>query len=183
MIIVGYPIETIYLFALLFGGVLTFFYLFFSDVLEGIFEFLPDGILSPTTILAFITFIGASGYLFEKFTSFQSLLIFIFSFCIALICVLILHYFVLVPLSQAEESLAYREEDLIGRIGRVITSVPVDGFGEVLIEGKSGTIAKPAKSIDNHEIKAEQNVIVVDIQNGVLIVQIYQLLDYEKGGF
>lgn len=81
-----------------------------------------------------------------------------------------LHLFVLVPLSSAEESLTYREDDLRGRLGKVITAVPVDGFGEVLIEGIGGTISKSAISFENEQISYGTVVLVVDVKNGVLSV-------------
>lgn len=173
--IFGYSMESIYFFGLILGGCLTLLFIFLGDLFDGIF---PDGILSPTTILAFLTFLSASGYLFEKLTVMQSIYVLIISLFIALICVLLLHYFVLVPLASAEESLVYREEDLVGRIGKVITTIPIDGFGEVFIEGSSGTIAKTAQSIDNVEIQSGNTVIVVDIKKSVLLVSNYQLYEY-----
>lgn len=46
----------------------------------------------------------------------------------------------------------YKESDLRGRIGTVITGIPVDGYGEVMIENISGRISKPAVSFTKSEI-------------------------------
>ncbi|MGG3326681.1 NfeD family protein, partial [Bacillus velezensis] len=81
-----------------------------------------------------------------------------------------LHFFVLLPLSSAEESLAYRETDLKGRVGRVITSVPKDGYGEVIIEGIGGAISKSAVSFEQEQISYGTSVLVIDVKDGVLFV-------------
>ncbi len=100
----------------------------------------------------------------------SSLLLAFLSCILSIILVTLLHIFVLVPLSSAEESLAYREADLKGRVGKVITAVPVDGFGEVVIEGIGGTISKSAVSFENQQISYGTTVLVVDVNNGVLSV-------------
>ncbi|WP_077617102.1 NfeD family protein [Bacillus sinesaloumensis] len=171
MEIFGYDIETVYLIGLVISGIGTLLFILFGDFLEGMF---PDSFLSPTLIFSFLTFLSASGYIFEKLLSFHSIVIFIISLVLALILVTLLNVFVLIPLSSAEESTAYKEEDLKGRIGRVITSIPVDGYGEVVIEGISGTIAKSAKSFHNEPIPYDEKVLVIDIKEGVVYVLPYQ---------
>jgi membrane protein implicated in regulation of membrane protease activity len=81
--------------------------------------------------------------------------------------------FVLIPLSTAEESLVYKESDLVGRTGVVITPIPLDGYGEVMIESLSGRIAKTALSFDKKEIQNGTRVLVVEVENGILQVVVY----------
>lgn len=169
----GYSLESIYLVTLILSGVITLFYLLFADVIEGAGEAL--GFFNPTTILAFITILAGSGYLFESLTSLSSILIPIFGAVIALIISFLLHFFILVPLKSAEESLVYTEESLGGRVGKVIIPIPADGFGEVVIESLSGMISKPAASYDNIPIQEGNRVLVIDVVKGVL-----QVKDYEK---
>ncbi|THE10877.1 hypothetical protein E1I69_17205 [Bacillus timonensis] len=174
----GYDIQTIYLIGLVISGIGTLTFILFGDFLEGVF---PDSFLSPTLIFSFLTLLSASGYIFEILLSFHSFLIFVISLVLALILVTLLNVFVLIPLSSAEESMVYREEDLKGRIGKVITSIPVDGFGEVLIEGVSGTIAKSAKSFNNEPISFDEKVLIIDSKEGVVYVLPYQNMKL-KGG-
>ncbi len=178
MEIFGYNLQTIYLFLLIIGGVLTVLYILFGDMIEGIFEVIPDGVINPTLVLSFITFLSASGYLFEKLSSLHSLFIFGFSFIGSLILVTLLNVFVLIPLSSAEESLAYRDEDLKGRVGTVIISIPDDGFGEVIIEGKGGNIAMSAKSFEDQPIGYETKVLVIDVKDSVLYVIPHEEIDF-----
>ncbi|NTU27284.1 hypothetical protein HPX95_14030 [Bacillus tequilensis] len=168
MELLGVPIQTIYLYVLIIAGSLTLLLLFFGDVLAGLSEGIP--FLNPTLVLAFFTCFSAGGYIGELVLPLSSLLIALFSCILSIMLVVLLHVFVLVPLSSAEESLAYKEDDLRGRVGKVITAVPVDGFGEVVIEGIGGTISKSAVSFENQQIGYGTRVLVVDVKNGVLSV-------------
>lgn len=173
----GYSLETIYLIGLIVGGSLTFLYILFGDLLEGIFEAITEGPLNPTVVLAFITIFSSMAYLMEKFTSVGSLIIFLASLITALILVTLLNVFILVPLSQAEATLAYSDEDLKGRVGKVIISIPIDGFGEVIIQGNGGNIAKTAVSFDKEAIAYDTDVLIIEVENGVLHVLPHEKLD------
>ncbi|WP_408007592.1 NfeD family protein [Pseudalkalibacillus sp. A8] len=170
----GFSMETIYLYGLIIGGCLTLIYILMSDILEGIFEVLSETFFNPTLILSFITIFSACGYLFEIMTGMNSWLILIVSVLLAFLSVTLLNIFVLIPLSSAEESNTYAIEDLQGRIGQVITSIPSDGYGEVLISGNSGNIAKSAVSLDDQPIKAGSEILVIETKDGVLHVTPYE---------
>jgi membrane-bound ClpP family serine protease len=171
----NWPLETIYFYGLVVSGAITILYLFFGDFLEGVMEGIP--FINPTLLFSFVTIFSAGGYLGEIFTPLHSGLIASFSAIIALILVTLLNVFVLIPLSNAEESLVYKESDLRGRVGTVITGIPVDGFGEVLIENISGRISKPAVSFTKNEIPYGKKVLVIDVENGVLQVKVYEELE------
>ncbi|OIJ13656.1 hypothetical protein BKP37_10300 [Anaerobacillus alkalilacustris] len=173
----GYSLETVYLFGFIIGGSLTLLYILFGDLVEGIFESFSEGPINPTLILSFITIFSSMAYLMEKFTTVHSLIIFIVSLVTALILVTLLNVFVLIPLSQAEATLAYSDEDLRGRVGKVIISIPEDGFGEVLIQGKGGNISKSAVSFEKKAIQYDEDVLVIEVKNGVLHVLPHEKLD------
>ncbi|GAF66741.1 hypothetical protein BTS2_3644 [Bacillus sp. TS-2] len=162
-------IQQLYFYGLIIGAVLTVIYILLSDILDGLFGFL-DGIFNPTLILSFVTFFCASGYLLERFFPIDSFVIIFLSAGAALLLVTMLNVFILIPLSNADSTLGYSEEDLKGRIGTVITSIPEDGFGEVLIENHSGHISKSAKSFDGDLISQGLEIIVIDVKLGVLYV-------------
>lgn len=169
--------EQVYLYTFIICGALTLLYVFLSDILEGIFEAMPDGPFSPTLILSFLTFLSCTGYILERFLSVHSGIAFLFATLVALIIASLLHFFVLVPLASAESSLAYSDEDLKGRLGMVIISIPEDGYGEVLLQGIGGNIAKAARSFDEKAIQSGTEVLVIDINQGVLYVTPHQSLE------
>ncbi|PAV28850.1 hypothetical protein CIL05_14585 [Virgibacillus profundi] len=171
MTLFGTSMETIYLTMLIIAGSLTVLYIFFGDILEGIGEAIG---LNPALILAFITFFSASGYIFETVTSFSSLVIMVVSIISALLLDILLNIFVLIPLSSAEESLSYTEESLKGRVGKIIIPIPENGFGEIVIESKSGMISKPATGYENEAIAGGKRVLVIEVKKGVLYVIPYE---------
>ncbi len=173
------PLETIYMYGLIISGAITILYVLFADVFH--FQGAGDGLhfLNPVLLFAFVTIFSASGYLFEGLTALNYLLIMAISAIIAFIVVTLLNVFVLVPLSSAEESLVYKETDLIGRVGTVITTIPANGFGEVLIDSISGRIAKSAISFDGREIQNGEKILVIHVENGVLqVTNQHKLEDY-----
>jgi membrane-bound ClpP family serine protease len=169
----GYSLQEIYLFGLITGGILTFLYILFSDIVEGIFEAIPDGIFNPTLTFSFVTIFSATGYLLEKLSPLNEFIVFGISSILALFLVILLNIFVLVPLRSAEESITLTEDDLKGRLGKVIISIPEDGFGEVVLEGNSGTLSMSAKSFDDQPIPYEKEVLVIDVKESVLYVKAY----------
>lgn len=173
----GYPLETIYLYGFILGGILTVIYILFSDIIEGAFEALGEGPINPTLILSYLTFFSSMAYLLERFTAINQIIVFLSSAVTAFILVTLLNVFVLVPLSQAEATLAYSDEDLKGRIGTVITSIPEEGFGEVMIQGKGGNIARSAVSFDDVAIPYGEKVLVIEVKNSVLHVTSHEELD------
>lgn len=178
----GYPIQTVYLTVLIISGILILLFFFFGDFLEGIGEAVP--FFNPALILAFLIFLSASGYILESFTSMKSLWILLISGVGSFILTTMLNVFILVPLSSAEESLAYTDESLKARIATTIVPIPKDGYGEVLIENASGRIAKSAVSFHGQEIGEGTKVLVVEVKQGVLYVIPYDeasiYKDYQK---
>lgn len=161
----GYSLSSIYLTVLIVSAACVLLTLLLSDLFSG-----DIGVLNPTLILAFFTILSAGGYLMERYVSINSWLILLISSTIALLISICLHFFVFIPLANAEESLVYDEESLKGRIGKVITSIPKDGFGEILIESISGNISKTATSFYNEEISYGTETVVVEIKNNIAYV-------------
>ena len=165
MELLGAPLSSIYLTVLIGSGICILLTLFLSDLFSG-----DIGILNPTLILAFFTILSAGGYLMERYSTLSSWIILLIASTIALIISICLHFFIFIPLANAEESLVYKEESLKGRIGKVITSIPKDGFGEILIESISGNISKTAASFYNEEIQYGTEIVIVEIRNNIAYV-------------
>ncbi|GKU82252.1 hypothetical protein [Niallia sp. NCCP-28] len=161
----GFSITSIYLLLLIISGICILVTLVISDVFSA-----ELGILNPTVILAFLTIFSASGFLMEKYALLNSIAVLGLSSVIAIIVALCLHFFVLIPLSSAEESLVYDDESLKGRVGKVITAIPKDGFGEILIESYSGNISKTAAGFYNEEIASAANVVIIEVKNNIAYV-------------
>lgn len=172
MTLFGYSLEQIYLVVLIFVGLGTILYMFFGDVAEGIGEGLP--ILNPSVILSFITMMAAAGYILEKLAWLSSGVNIVVAIILGAIISTLFYLFILVPLKSADVSLAYTEESLGGQLGKVIVPIPIDGFGEVVIESASGMISKRAAGFDNEAIDYDTTVLIVEVKEGTLFVREYE---------
>lgn len=169
-----WSIEQWYLYSLLFLAICMILYLFFGDIADGIGEGIP--FFNPTVILAFLTFFSATGFIIETFTSLNSYVIAIISAIFSIVLDILMYYFILVPLKSAEVSMAYTEESLGGQVGKVIVPIPIDGFGEVVVETVNGTISKRATSYDHVSIPYDSKVLIVEVKEGTLYVREYEPL-------
>lgn len=168
----GFQLEIIYLITLLVIGSCTFLYILFGDVADGALEGIP--FLDPATILAFISFTSATGYILEKFTSMSSRIVLIIALLIGSFAALLVYYLLLVPLRSAEVSLVYTEESLEGKLAKVITPIPLNGFGEIIIETINGVIAKRAASFKDDEIPYDKTVLIIEVRDGTAFVSVYE---------
>ncbi|QTD43421.1 NfeD family protein [Sporosarcina sp. Te-1] len=168
----GMPIVQVYLTVLIIAGLATILYIFFSDITEGIGEGSP--LLDPAVILAFITFTSAIGYILELLTGWNHSLILIVSLVGAILLDVLLYFFVLLPLKSAEVSMTYTDESLTGQVGKVIVPIPVDGFGEIIIETVNGIISKRAAGYENEPIDYGKEVLIIEVKEGTFIVKEYE---------
>ena len=110
-------------------------------------------------------------YIGEYLFSFNSILIFVAAFAISFIGVFIMKILILKPIAEAEQNTVQRMDEFIGCKGEVITTIPTEGFGEVLISSQFGSNAIPAKTIGKKDISQGTEVIIEGVQDGVLLVQ------------
>ncbi len=168
----GYELHTVYLFVLIIVGCITILYLFFSELFDGLFEGIP--FVDPAVILSFITITSAGGFLLEKFTAMSNFSIFIIACIISAIISGLIYFFILVPLKSAEVSMAYTEESLGGQVGKVIVPIPVNGYGEIIIETVNGIISKRATGYENEAIEYEEQVLIIEAKEGTVYVKKYE---------
>lgn len=167
----GLPIGNIYLILVISGVILTLLYIFVGEVLEGLFDIAGDGAINPITIIGFITLIGGFGYIGEVLQIFPSGLLLLINILISAVVIVLVNYYIVLPLRRSEESMSSSIQELKGRVGEVYTSIPADGFGEVIIRRTHGVVSKPAKSFDQVPLQEGQSVLIVDIdEEGVFLV-------------
>ena len=177
MFIFSLPMEQVYMYILLAAGALTVLYVFFGDIADP-GDALP--VFSPTVILAFITFSAAIGFLLEVATEFNEWSVLGIAAMAAVLLDILLYFFILLPLSSAEASIAYSDESLPGQVAKVILPIPVDGYGEVVLETYAGMISKRATGYDNEAISQDEKVLIIEVNEGTLYVRAYEPLDFTK---
>ncbi|WP_019414720.1 hypothetical protein [Paenisporosarcina sp. TG20] len=171
-------IEQVYLTVLVVMGISTILYIFFGDIADGIGEGIP--FLNPAVLLAFGTLTSASGYILEATTLWNSWLVLVAAGTIGVGIDFLLYYFILLPMSSSEVSLAYTDESLAGQLGKVITPIPIDGYGEIVIETVNGLLHKRSTGYDNEEIDYGKEILVIDVKEGTFLVREYEAFDFIK---
>lgn len=162
-------IEQIFLYGLIVIGLITILYVLFADAIDG----MEAGIFNPTTVLSFLLFICAAGFILLKITNWSETIIIAAAVGISIFLTFLLYFFVLLPLSSAEVSTAYTNESLLGQVGKVIVPIPSNGYGEIIIESVNGLIAKRATGLDNEEIDYEKQVLIIEVKEGTFLVKEY----------
>ncbi len=144
---------------------------FFDAVLENIFtaDFLKEFTYSATSMIIGVLTFGSAGLLLTKHTAFSGGMIIFFSAVASLILSVTL-YFLYMKLMRKITILPL--EELLGREGAVVTPIPCDGYGEVLIKIEGATSKQIAASRDKVDIETDRKVVVSLVHNGAVYVSV-----------
>ena len=168
--------EQIYLTTLIIAGIITFLYILLEDILALEIE---SPWLNPTLVVSFVTFSSAACYIIEKIFSLSDILVIAIGLSIGFLFAFLMNIFFIVPMKTAEVSLVYTEESLGGQIGKVITPIPVDGYGEIVIETVNGMISKSAVGYENQAIDYGKQVLIIEVSKGVAKVKEYEPMKFK----
>lgn len=161
----------IYLLCLICGLIYTLVTLFFghvTDWLGQVHVHLP--VLQPILLVSGITAFGGAGYLLTRFTSLASGVVLVLAFACGLVLAVAAYFLWVEPMNRAENSIGYSMSQLTGKIGEVVTTIPSQGLGEVLVSMVSGTTNHMAASLDRELIREGVRVVVVEVRDHVLYV-------------
>ncbi|MGN8647262.1 protease [Gracilibacillus sp. HCP3S3_G5_1] len=147
--------------------------LLLGNVLDGILDSLFDSLgdfFNPLLLFGTLSVVGGSGVLLTKYSSLSELYVLLISILIGIGAYLLIYYFLVIPMSHAESSTSISIQDLEGKAGEVITTIPAQGMGEVFISLTSGSRSETAASFDQKEIKQGKQIVVVKAEEHVLYV-------------
>lgn len=166
----GIPIETIYLYVLIFCAGIAVLLVIFGDV----FDF--DGPIDPMLVIPWLAFTSLFGYLGERLLNWDHLMLFIVSGAVASILVFFLNFYVLTPIKNAEATISISEKDLEGNTATVVTPIPVGGMGEIQVKSVTGSINRPAAfyAPQDQAIERGAQVLIIEIKERVCYVVPYQ---------
>jgi membrane protein implicated in regulation of membrane protease activity len=163
---------TIYWACLLGGLTFTLLALFVGDLLEGVLDAFDglDAFLDPLSFLAGVTAFGGAGVILDVSTGLGSGATAVLAAGLGLALAVVMHFVYVRPMRESENSMGFSVQDYRGKIGEVLTTVPSNGYGEVLITiGHSNTF-RDAASFHNIEIPSGTRIVVVDVRDGDLLV-------------
>ncbi|MDX8046445.1 NfeD family protein [Gracilibacillus sp. S3-1-1] len=147
--------------------------LLLGNVLDGIFDTLFDSLgdfLNPLLVFGTLSVIGGAGVLITKYSSLNEWYVLLISVLIGIGAYVLIYYFLVIPMSNAESSTSISMHDLEGKVGEVITTIPANGMGEVYIPISSGSRNETAVSFDEKEIKQGERIVVVKVDNQAVYV-------------
>ncbi|HEY7414430.1 MAG TPA: hypothetical protein VH593_04505, partial [Ktedonobacteraceae bacterium] len=131
--------------------------------------------ISPLSIALFLVGFGFFGYVFHTTTLLASPLIFSFSIIGGLFIAGLLLTAMSRIFKDSEGSTVQDVSDRTGLLGKVSLTIPEKGLGEILYVSPGGLRKSiPARSIDGGKVERDQEVIVVNYQNGIADVDTWE---------
>ena len=156
---------------LVFGIVFSVISIFFDDFISGILDvFDLDGGGTFSTIVSGLAVLGGAGLIMTSSTSWDGVFIFLASLLIAVLFSMFFYFLYIKPMRNAESSVGFSIQELVGKEGEIILAIPAKGYGEVLLNiGAAGNTGQIAAS-DAGEIAQGTRVVVSAIRDNVLYV-------------
>lgn len=168
---------TIYWYILIGSLVLAILFFLFGDLISH----LAIDFLHPLLLLGSLAVLSGSAIILTDYSHLTQIQIFIISLFFAIIAYVLIYNFLIIPISHAEASSAHSAESYYGRIGEVITTIPKDGYGEILIESVSGSTNETARSFDDQRIPQGTKIVVIQVDQDCVYVS--PLEDDLKGDY
>lgn len=165
-----FSLEMIYFYVLVGCAILAVLLFIFGDI----FSF--DGPIDPMLLVPWIAFTALFGYLGERLTEFNSIVILAIGGGISLIVVFFLNFYVLVPLKNADATISSSEKDMEGQVAKVVTPIPISGMGEIQLQSVTGSHSRPAAfySPQDAELRNGELVLIIEIRERVCYVVPYK---------
>lgn len=169
--------ETLFWICFLIGVVYTVVVVIFGDALAGAFDASLEWLqldnlpmIQPMTLMSGLTIFGGAGIVLLQFSFLTMTVVVLAALGIAVVGVIIVYFLYIKPMANAESSIGYSIYDLVGKEAQVIVPIPAEGYGEVIVKTIGGIASHTAASYGQVEIAGERSVVVIEVQDGVLLV-------------
>ncbi|MBI2939145.1 MAG: hypothetical protein HYY04_01800 [Chloroflexi bacterium] len=127
-------------------------------------------LLNVSSLLAFLTWFGAAGYLLLRFAAWPPLAA-VGGGVIAGGVAGVLIALLLAGLRAGEQEMDPRDYRLDGTIARVTAGIPAEGVGEIVFTKAGSRRSEAARSIDGRPVARGTEVVIIDYSRGVAQVQ------------
>jgi membrane protein implicated in regulation of membrane protease activity len=164
-------------FGALFAIVVVIFGDFIGHFFSGLFDFLPaQGVhfIQPTVVVGGVTVFGGAGIVLTEYSPFSVRMIIVLSLLLAVLLSVSVYFLYVKPMRNTENSTGFSIQDFVGRIGEVMTPIPVAGYGEILVKMGAGNTHEIAASFDKEAIQAGTRVVIIDVKDDTLLVSRYE---------
>ena len=123
------------------------------------------------SIMIFLCWFGASGYLMTRFGALVAGLVLLVASLCGLAGGAIVFVFLAKVLMPHERELGADETAVVGVVGRVSSAIRTGGTGELLYEQMGARRSTPARSEDGAPIQKQEEVFVVRYEKGIAYVR------------
>ncbi len=147
--------------------------IFLGNILDGILDSIFDSLgefFNPLLVFGTLAVISGSGVLWTMYSQLNPVYVLLISVLTGVGAYILIYYFLVIPMSNAESSTSISVKDLEGKTGEVITTIPAIGMGEVLISSSHGSRSETAISFDKQEIKQGKTVVIVEVKDQLVYV-------------
>ena len=127
-------------------------------------------VLNVSSLLAFLTWFGAAGYLGSRFGGWPLLITLPVAIVAGIAGALVIARF-LAAVMAGEREMDPRDYVLEGTLAQVTVSIPADGVGEVVFAKAGVRRSEAARSAAGHAIPRHAEVVILDYAHGVAVVQ------------
>jgi membrane protein implicated in regulation of membrane protease activity len=127
-------------------------------------------LFNVSSLLAFLTWFGAAGYLLSRFAGWPLLAV-VPAAVVAGIAGWLLIALFLAGVLAGEREMDPREYRLAGTLARVTARIPSDGAGEIIFTKAGARRSEAARSVNGLPIPRGTEVLIVDYARGIASVQ------------
>ena len=132
------------------------------------------------SIMIFLCWFGAAGYLLTRYGSFVALVVLVLAVICGVAGGTILFLFLTRVLMPHERELTADETEVVGVVGRVSSPVRAGGTGEIVYEQLGARRSVPARAEDGEPIQKQEEVYVVRYEKGIAYVRRWEDLPESK---
>jgi membrane protein implicated in regulation of membrane protease activity len=162
---------------IIFGVIFALVSLVFGEIIghwmDGITNILHLGhldFLQPLLIVGGITAFGASGLFYSSYFDMNGSALAGISLITAFIITILIYFLHLRKMKNTESSIAYSIQDMLGKIAIVNVPIPKEGYGEIIVKTRTGTMGFTATSMDKLLLKQGTRVVIVQLEGKVFAV-------------
>jgi membrane protein implicated in regulation of membrane protease activity len=130
-----------------------------------------------TTILAFLTGFGGTGYILLKYNGLSGILILLIALGIGFVIAAALFMFLSKVLMRDEHVMKAENYQIEGTLGTVTTAIPLQGTGELKYVLGGTTRSIGVKEQQGQEVSRGTKVVIVGIEKGIAIVTPFEELE------
>lgn len=123
------------------------------------------------TIMIFLCWFGASGYLLTRYGSFVAAVVLMLAAVCGAAGGAILYLFLTRFLMPHEHELTADETEIVGAVGRISSAIRPGGTGEMVYEQLGARCSAAARSEDGTPISKQEEVFVVRYEKGIAYVR------------